>query len=53
MFPNFSIMNCREKIIIFLFLKNFFFKFVIKKLILLKLKPNYKNFQTNFVSTLP
>ena len=52
MFPNFSIMNCREKIIIFLFLKKKF-KLVINKLLLLKLKPNYKNFQTNFVSTLP
>ena len=52
MFPYYSIMNCRKKIIVFLFLKKNF-KFVIKKLLLLNLKPNYKNFRTNFVSTLP
>ena len=43
MFPNFSIINRREKITIFLFLK-IIFKFVIKKLLLLKLKANYRKF---------
>ena len=52
MLPNFSITNRKEKITIFLFLK-IIFKFVMKKLLLLKLKSNYKKFQTNFVNILP
>ena len=50
MFPNFSLINRRENL--FVLENNFENKFVIKKLLLLKLKPNYKNFRTNFVPTL-